>query len=387
VSVVLPPVIIDPIVAAVDDTEGAHYIGPFIIGAALYAILMGEDITHKLNVYKSADNGLTWTSMDQANRPPTTQSFDALLNAGVFTIVYTSTGAGSPLRIITFDTATDTFGAISVDGPLTSGNARIAQFASSDLCVFYGSRVLSIQDVVIFSGGAWGVPVDIPNGKNDAVAVIIGANDVAQLFYFDLQAPGYNLFLRTFTNGGVLGAEQAAFSAGFNGTIRSVPIGRLVIWNGDFAIPAVGGANSSQAGIWIGTPYTAPVWTFTILDPVVQPFTAGDFSPFALVDGNNNLIVFWTTINDPLFVTMSYAINPGAGFGMPVTFYNQGLDPPLVPPLTGGPFIDVFAYSVTRKTNGTFDVLAGFCGCPTIQCLGAGFLIDAGARPTKTCLL
>ncbi len=395
-SVTQPPVVLDTVDAAVDDVEGAHFYGPFVIGSNQYAVLLSEPgssppFHNWLNVYKTTDGGLTWTSMDSANRPDTSQSFDVILNGTVFTIVYTASTIDDPLKIITFDTATDTFGVPSVDGPLTSGNARIAQFASGDLCIWYGGFTLGLQAAVIFSAGVWGIPVTIPASKNDARSIVMGANNVAQLFYFDIHAVGpdffNSVFLRTFTNGGVMGAEQNVFTSPAVVLRSSDPTGRIVIWNGDFIVPAFGGTNNTQAGIWTGSPYTAPVWTFTLLDPTVQPPGAGDFTPFALVDSNNNLIVFWNTLNfgSPAGpVNMSYRINDGTGFKTAQILYDELTNPPLNPPLTFGP-IDIFFGSVTRYANGKFGAIPEFCGCPSSQCIGSAFLIDGGAI-AKRCL-
>ncbi len=388
--VTAPPIVLDAAHPASDDIGGSHFYGPFVVGTSLYAVLMGDEIAHHLNVYKSVNNGSTWTSMDQVNRPRTSQSIDPILNGTVFTICYTSNTVGDPLKIITFDTATDTFGAPSVDGPLTNGNARLAQFTSGDLCILYGGFTLGIQQVVIFSAGAWGVPVNIPNAKNSIAAILIGANNIAQLFYFDILAPAVNVFFRTFTNAGALGAEQNVFSSAvLNPTPQAgIPIGRPVIWNGNFIVPYYGGVAGNQAGVWIGTPYTAPVWAFTLVNPVapVQTFPpdpATDFSAFALIDGSNNLTLFWITTSDvfqtlqvpPYVNQVQYSTNAGTGFGAVQVFYNEPVDPP--PGLIDGPFIDVVTLSATRFANGKFGVLTPFCGCPTALCLGAGYLMDA----------
>jgi hypothetical protein len=396
--VTTPPIILDAAHPASDDNGGSHFYGPFIVGTSLYAVDMGDELAHHVNVYKSVDNGQTWTNKDTANRPSTSQSIDASLNGTLFTIVYTSSSVGDPLKIITFDTATDTFGAPSVDGPLTNGNARIAQFASGDFCVLYGGFTLGIQAVVIFSAGAWGTPVQIPNAKNSIAAILIGANNIAQLFYFDIQAPGLNVFLRTFTNAGVLGAEQNVFSSAvLNPTPQAgIPIGRSVIWNGNFVVPYYGGVAGNQAGVWIGTPYTAPVWAFTLVNPVVPvegnpPDPASDFSAFALIDNSNNLTLFWITTSDitqtlqvpPYLNQVQYAINAGTGFGAVQVFYDEPVNPP--PGLIDGPFVDVVTLSAT-SANGRYAVLAPFCGCPTALCLGVGFLAGAGGI-MKRCLL
>ena len=76
-----------------DDQFVSHYFGPYPIGANLYAVLISEAFNPPpykrwLNVFKSTNNGLTWTSMDTANRPQTDATCDTILNGAVFTICY-----------------------------------------------------------------------------------------------------------------------------------------------------------------------------------------------------------------------------------------------------------------------------------------------------------
>jgi hypothetical protein len=404
--VTAPPVLIATAgIPARVDAGGSNFEGPFVVGTSLYLVLISQSAfpnTDLLNVYKSTDNGATWTSMDQSHRPTTNNDCDVVQNAGVFTIIYGSSAAGNALKVIAFNTATDTFGAVSVDGPLTNGNARVAQFASGDLCVWYNQLTLGLCAVVIFSAGAWGAAVTVPNAKNSIATIVMGLNNVAQLFYDDSNAPGINVFFRTFTNGGALGGEQAVFSASFfNTPAGGIPIGRTVIWNGNFIVPYYAGVNGNQAGVYIGTPYTAPVWTFTLVDPVLQPpqvppglDQVGDLWVFAMVDSNNNLILFWITVNDNLPAPplpgsvnfMSYAINPGTGFGAPVVFYNETTNPQRADPTHINDILHTL--SANRFASGRFGVVTAMDitnpggGTPPGPTVCAGFyLLDGSGCP------
>jgi hypothetical protein len=374
-----PPIIFNPVTNPRMDVAGSEFCGPFTIGAAQYAVLINQNTNNHLVVYKSTDGGATWNSMDAAHGPNTSLTAQPILNGTVFTIVYTSSTVGNPLKIITFDTATDTFGVPSVDGPLTNGNARLAQFASGDLCVWYGGFTLGIQQVVIFSGAAWGAPVNVPNAKNSVLTIVMGPNNVAQLFYFDIQAPGLNVFFRTFTNGGVLGSEQNVFSASVLNQ-SSLPTGPVILRNGNFILPAYGGVNGNQAGIWTGAPYTAPVWAFTLVDPVGQgPQPAGDTDAFALVDGSNNLILFWITLNSVPVVPinqMSFSINSGAGFAAPVLFADETAYPQTVDPSAVGNVLHTL--SAARYTNGKFGVVTAIDLTVPAPPPCAGFFLTGG---------
>lgn len=364
-------------VPARDDQGGSHFFGPFVVGPALYLILVRESshpapVTGNLKVFKSIDNGKTWNSMDDAHSPATDSSTaEAILNGGVFTICYCAGTINNPLKVITFNTATDTFGVPSVDGPFTGSSARIAQFANGDLCIAYdqfggGSPV----NALIFSGGAFAAAVLIPNSKNSIGTIVMGANNIAQIFYYDQNAPGINVFFRTFTDGAALGAEQNVFSSAtfINTPGSGIPIGRTLIWNGNFIVPYYGGPNGNQAGVWTGAPYTAPVWSFTIVDPVSQGpqvpgVQSGDVAAFAFVDSSNNLLLMWITQNDganpnpPLpgsINFISYAMNSGSGFGSPILFYNETTNPQTVDPLHPNDFLHTLS---AAKVSGTLAAI------------------------------
>jgi hypothetical protein len=389
--VTTPPIVFNAVAPARMDDSGSIYCGPFQIGMAQYVVLISQPVNppayHRwLNVYKSTDNGTTWTSMDAANRPQTNGNADAILNGTVFTICYGSNTVANPLKVITFNTATDTFGAPSVDGPLTNGVARLGQFASGDLCIWFGGFTLGIQRVVIFSGGAWGVPVDIPNNKNAVCSIVMGVNNIAQLFYYDLNAPGLNVFYRTFTNGGVLGAEDNVVSSTVPNVSLGLPFGKVIIQNGNFILPCYGGPNNNQAGIWTGAPYTAPVWTFTIVNSVAQgPQPAGDTDAFAFLDSSNNLILFWITLNSVPSIAInqiSYSINSGTGFAPQVLFADETAYPQTVDPSAVGNVLHTL--SAVRYADGGFGVVTAIdLTIPTPPPCAGFFLAGAPAPCPK----
>lgn len=374
--VLAPPIIIDGTSPARDDFNGSHYFGPFVIGANLYAVLASNlpagPGTRFLNVYKSTNNGLAWTNLDTANRPilnSGSQEFDVILNGSVLKIVYVVPGVNHVARIVTFDTGTDTFGAVSADGPIAH-SVKLVQFASGDVCVWYNQLTLGLCAAVIFSGGVWGAATTIPNGKNNVATAVLGANDVAQLFYYDTNAPGFNLFYRTFTNPGVMGAEQAVLSSAFlaNQNENSVPVGRISIWNGNFKAPYYDA--NGHAAIFTGAPYTAPVWDAGVLvDTLTWGVNEQDSDGFTLVDANNNLILFWNSEDTGNVVPvdqMYYAINSGSGFAAPVLFYDAVANPQLQDPAQTPASQFLHTLSAVRFTNGNFGVITameenGFC--------------------------
>jgi hypothetical protein len=387
--VTTPPVVFSP--NARDDQNGSHYFGPFVVGANLYAITAGSNFTF-LNIFKSTDNGATWIRMDQVHAPRIAVGgvqtmFDAVLIGTVFSILYGNPIGGAPV-IITFDTGTDTYGAPSVDGPGSASMVRLAVFSNGDLLASYLDTSVPGPAFVIFSGGVWGAQVNFIANVS-LTGLVMGADDIARLFYYT-HVGGVQVFMRTFTHAGVISAQTAVFTstyrANMEGVFNEFPCGRPVIWNGSLILPYYGNPTGSgvQAGVYVGTPFAAPVWTFTLVDTLAWAGTELDSYAYSLIDGHNNLVLFWCSVDTTLTISqIYYAINPGAGFGPPVLFYDEIANPPTA---IGVPFGTVVrTLGAFRYANDAFGVLSS----ATNDC--AGFYLAGVAPPppppVRKCLL
>jgi hypothetical protein len=377
-NVTQAPVVFTP--DARDDQNGSHFMGPFVVGANLYAITAGSNFTF-LNIFKSTDNGVTWNRMDQTHAPRIAVGgvqtmFDPLLIGTVFSILYGNSSGGAP-KIITFDTATDTYGAPSVDGPGSASMVRLAMFSNGDLLAVYLDTSVPGPSFSIYSGGAWGAEVSFI-GNVSITGLVMGADDIARLFYYTHPA-GVTVSMRTFTHAGVIGAQQAVFSSTYRAnqesTFNEFPVGRIVIWNGNLILPYYGNPAGSgfQAGIYIGTPYTAPVWTFLLADTLVWAGTELDSYAYAFIDSGNNLVLFWCSVDTANNISQIYfAVNSGAGFGAPVLFYDETANPPVGAQF--GPVVRTL--SATLFANGKYGVISS----STTNCAGF-YLIDGAAPP------
>jgi hypothetical protein len=385
-----PPVAFIP--PARDDTTGSHYFGPYAIGLNLYAVLGTSNFTF-LSVWKSTDNGATWNRLDQSHAPrmDTNEEFDVILVGTVFNILLptiSEDGMNVNLEVITFDTGTDTYGAYIGPGTQNATMPRLAQFGNGDLLAMYFDTSIPGVSLAIFSGGVWGAPTSFGPGGS-ITGLVIGADDIARLFYFTHTGGGVQVFMRTFTHGGVLSGQTAVFTSTYRAnqesTYKEFPVGRIVIWNGNLILPYYGNPAGSgkQAGIYIGAPYTAPVWTFLLVDTLTWAGTELDSYAYAFIDSSNNLYLFWCA-NDPTnnIGQLYYAVNTGSGFGTPVLYYDLIANPPA--PL--GPSDPVWG-TVTRTlgatlySNGKFGVISSATdGC-------AGFYLGPAAPPpVKRCL-
>jgi len=382
-TVTLPPIVFTP--DSRDDQNGSHYCGPFIVGKNLYVVLATSNFTF-LGIFKSTDNGLTWNRMDQTHAPGIAVGgvqtmFDAILQGTVFTILYGNPIGGAP-KLITFDTGTDTYGSPSVDGPGSASMVRLAVFSNGDLLAVYLDTSIPGPAFTIFSAGAWGVENSFV-GNVSITGLVMGPDDIARLFYYTHPA-GVTVSMRTFTHAGVISAQSAVFSSTYRanqeGVFNEFPCGRPVIWNGSLILPYYGNPAGSgvQSGVYIGTPYTAPVWTFTLVDTLGWAATELDSYGYSFIDANNNLYLFWCSIDTANNISrIYYAVNSGAGFGPPVFFYDEIANPPTEGTIPFGTVVRTL--SATLFPTGNFGaVTSATDGC-------AGFYLFAGiASPCPT---
>jgi hypothetical protein len=387
--VTLPPVVFSP--DSRDDQNGSHYFGPFPVGANLYAITATSNFTF-LGIFKSTDNGATWNRMDQAHAPRIALGgvqtmFDALLIGTVFSVLYADAFAGG-LRIITFDTGTDLYGAPSAVGPANPSMVRLAMFSNGDLLAAFLDTSIPGPGFAIFSGGVWGVESSFV-GNVSITGLVMGSDDIARVFYYTHPA-GVTVFMRTVDQLGTIGAQQPVFTstyrANMEGAFNEMPCGRPVIWNNKLILPYYGNPAGSgkQAGVYIGDPFTAPVWTFQLVDTLTWAGTAQDTYAYAFVDSGNNLYLFWCSVDTTLTISqIYYAVNSGAGFGAPILFYDEIANPPTA---IGIPFGTVVrTLGAFRFVDGKFGVLSSATdGC-------AGFFLGPAAPlpppPVRRCLL
>jgi hypothetical protein len=383
-SVTAPPVVFSP--NARDDTTGSHYFGPFVVGANLYAVLGTSTFTF-ISVWKSTDSGQTWNRLDQGHAPrmDTNEEFDCILIGTILNILLptiSQDGMTVKLEVITFDTGTDTYGAYIGPGTHNATMPRLAQFSNGDLLAAFFDTSLPGPSFVIFSGGVWGAVTNFAASVS-ITGLVIGPDDIARLFYYTHGFPAgpVNVFMRSFTQGGVLSGQSAVFSSTYRAnqtpTFNSFPVGRIVIWNNKLILPYYGNPAGSgfQAGVYVGDPYTAPVWTFTLVDTLAWAGTELDSFAYSFIDSGNNLYLFWCAIDTTNAISrIYYAINSGAGFAAPAFFYDEIMNPPMAIGIPFGTVVQTL--SATLFANGKFGVISS----ATNDCAGF-YLLDAGGPP------
>jgi hypothetical protein len=320
----------------------------------LYAIAFSSSFGP--SIYKSTDGGATWAAQDDANI--------AAYNIGAWDVVQSGTNliiagthatAGQFVKVIIFDTTTDTWGAESANGPAffhvpPSGAVlvRVVEVASGDLWAFVNiSSGTNLRDSIgydILSGGVWGGVVNfvVDNATptfNFLQQVVVDSADLIHVIYKkntlgDMSA---SLYHRTVTTAGVIGAEQAIQLA-----FTPYSCGRAVAWVNpvstveSIVVPYYDSSNN-LAGVWMGTPASAPVWSFTLVDTLGWPagYTdygtaqAGRGSAFAFI-GGTTLYLAWAS-HDPTYAVVNalyVAANDGNGWSAPTLFYDEVANPP-----------------------------------------------------------
>jgi hypothetical protein len=171
----------------------------------------------------------------------------------------------------------------------------------------------NVFGIVEFNGGSWGTFVDVttnaiavmtnPFGygaQEIGVAAILDASDVLHIFFDWLDNPPNNyLFYQQVSASNVLGSFYQ-----FPGYQVTTPQISAACWMpfvaGNSIVYPTGnivGAYNTEAGIWVGTPLAAPVWTlFSTIDPG-HVFTGGIYTAtnecYGVFDGTT-VNIFYT---------------------------------------------------------------------------------------------
>jgi hypothetical protein len=190
----------------------------YIVTVDTNRFVVGSSTDHTLRVWKSTDSGSTWVEADGANRKAIKyQPGASPLNGGAIAwcdfdgatvhIAYllqeAASGSQGFIEIVTFSTASDTWGSVITGGPTTlnySGQQYTAGFTGftinrrgSDYVVHYQGTKENVggnKDRVyraVYSGGAWGagVAVDGQAGLNTNFAItgtVAGASSRIHVF-------------------------------------------------------------------------------------------------------------------------------------------------------------------------------------------------------------
>lgn len=285
---VQPPAIIDTgqLVQAVA-TAGNH--GPVLVNGALWVIGIQQigNPPYFVAVYKSTDNGLTWTIQDSANSPNAANvtvmtAFDGVdqLYACRFTF------NGQTFSVDKFNINTATWSSYTSSSAAVTGciGLSLAAYGSTgDLMVLYYKFSTGTLRFMQYVSGSWGTEVNqggIPNSTGNAnwfasIAIDtsdrahvglyvrkIGVNDDIRLHYFQTDKAGVSsatqqinqLITSNWPSTSAFDADKIIY--------RSQSDEVIITWNTPSSHFCSTGTGDSMFGVYRGTPASNPTFTF-----------------------------------------------------------------------------------------------------------------------------
>jgi hypothetical protein len=343
------PVTLPPVLIVLNGT--APHAQPLILGtweysapARIYQLIIGAVDTH-VKMMKSLDGGATWARMDAAgeivgvDQPPTA------VQSGNSILVSSTDGATHELFVQAFDVSTDTWGVASAAGPVIADSALQNEknftrliVVGSDIWAFFvvGNGTGQKIQYAVLSGGVWGAAVNLVNtvGVQSWTRQIIldPSGLLFHVVYTTTPTSGTTLTLKYLTltiAGGVISAPATIVVADVNDL---VVVGAASIENDTLYLPWHQSKSVPVAGVWQGSPLSAPVWAFVPVDTNSYAATAVSDTWFSF-DSGGLVYLFWS-IQD--FVSLRqqlyYAVNAGAGWSGPTLYYDALINPPIPAP-------------------------------------------------------
>lgn len=319
-------------------TERRKFIN-FEIGAAQYIVLTDDGLLapfeYPIMVFKSTDNGLTFTLMDNAGTPANgtySGNIFAVVNGPLIKIIYVDPDAGLGRRVtyVEFDTATDTYGAPDF-GPATDPVFahhiywQAAQLPNGDFLFVddlqaggSAGGLMSVRRVA----GVWGLVVvlraRVPGNVSQPFGLVMNGAIGCFAENADIGA-ATGLLYSTISALDVLSAPQV-ITDGSSGLISES--GPMVIWNNRLVLSMV---SFSRPFLWEGSPVAAPVWTSKFFGSDGANARESMFLPVDATNGE----VWWTGAASPgLLTQLRYQPYDGSAAGSEVAFYDATVAPP-----------------------------------------------------------
>jgi hypothetical protein len=355
---------------------------PIFNGSNIYAIgknlIISSGVSH-LRMFKSTDNGATWTAQDTASEPIITGSINnpQKIAGSKIGIVYIKSGAtGMVFR--KFNMTTDLWEAESPQSTELPNFTDWRELSSGDIIAVYQKQFGGPYSVHLdtYNGVAWAGPTTVVTAATERIFLSM-AVDTADNTYIATLEKGASLphseNVRIYATG-VVGAPTTM--ATYNNPQIQWGPGIYIATSDEIRFPFIlrGEAVSgfSSPGYWSGTPSAAPVWTLVDL-----ALTNGDPGPFSEVnftfENDNDIFISWATEIDSMTgqVQILYARQQSLGAWGPAIVLWDSLADPLSPPSAFPGDVDFLGTAVdaTSSQLGSvlalyqdFPIIGGFCG-------------------------
>ena len=305
------PVPVDPVNLSIQPAPayslGNMIDGPFPYGGNLYTVLATYASPSVINVFKSIDGGLTWSTALNPGGAPSQLIFESSFD-GIHTLNVVMGSDGTDTQIVSFNLLAETWG---VPSGILNGLLPYAILSRSDgSCVVAGTDTTGLHvDYAIFSAGVWGAQAHLdtnayavmiaPVSANSCYGVIdstnrchfiidftdnAGGGGVEDIFYQAVSPAGALASFFQFPNVGTVITTSVSGVKSVPGTLPNAVV---------VPIPTINGANN-ELSVYVGTPLAAPVWTLhQTIDPGhTTPGNVGYDQPSARLSGGVLRIIY-----------------------------------------------------------------------------------------------
>lgn len=277
---------IDPVSLPDSPVVDQAFYGPLKFGTKLYTwgfAQVGHGIPNPVAVYRSSDNGATWTGFFSTQTVLSTGWYDAGNQKIVFLM---SDAGGAGLFFVDFLLSTETFSAPYGQFFATSTTGYfVRKLSTGDLAVICDDGLGNLLWVK-FSSGAWGTPVTVNSTAFGffRVSAVLDTSDNIWVFWW-VSSPPNTVRVRSVSVSGVLGTVATVSTTGAgantigNGTYWSVNNGINVHEKaGDLP------ANDVFAERVFGAPISGPTWSEEFIDHT--NLTTSDYGQMRVEAGN-----------------------------------------------------------------------------------------------------
>lgn len=359
--------------------------------SALYQIAVRVDdsgsqpFPRTIAVYKSTDNGATWSVLDNSNAPTCfyhSAGYDATNN--IIWFGYIPTAGNVNLAIVSFDLATETYGTADTGGPATSSNGLsdgrylTTQVLSTGIAVISYPFVTSTHNgarLVEYNAG-WGSPVTLAAGAAAFTDQYVQGsaldidNDVV---YYFIRSTSAGYLYRTY-NSPTVSAPTIINVSFFSGDAVNGAYD-----NGKIYFPERQGQRiGAMTDIALATIDTG-TGVVTVEDIADQDVDTGAFFPYVAIGNSNIYVAFMeiSTLGDNESFTIYYW-RPISGGSWTRVEWSNSTDDPLPDGEVGLPW-EVGSSAITILGDGGIGVTGAY-GLIT-ACGVLFFSIESGSIP------
>lgn len=292
--------------------------GPFSVDGNLYQLCNVNTGLAPIGMFKSSDQGLTWSEQDSTHAPQSSLSGVTSCFDGFHTIWCIYSDTANMVAFIPFDTNTDLYGSVTATTNEAQDNIMLSWYRNIDAKIVYAiaTTIPNESKAFLFDTGALTFTPYVIMGTAGVASFPQGAFQIGTLTYIVFTVSGAlpnPLFYQAIDGSGSLGSivviDNSSIGAGSDQPIAVASDNTTVFiaW-----VPQLGGG--------IINAFTAPKATLVFVPQSLTNFIQPQTAAAVIQAGTVRLYV---VDNDPaqsLFETD----DSGAGFGLPISLIALG---------------------------------------------------------------